>query len=725
MFELKNLNEAQLNAAIQTEGPVIVLAGAGTGKTRVLTNRIANLVENHHVDPYNILAVTFTNKAAREMKERIASLISSDIKKLWALTFHSMCARTLRIELGEFEGLRGDFTIIDDEDRLKIIRDCIKELNYDTKLCKPNAIKQIISNAKNMYSSDLKFESYDYEIASLRKIHPDYYRVIQKYNETLKKENLIDFDDLLLVTLKLFIKRPDILFKYAYRFRYILIDEFQDTNDIQYELVKLLASVHQNIFIVGDQDQSIYSFRGANIRNIDNFMRDFPTYKLFLLEENYRSTNQILKIANNVIAHNKNRVAKVLYTNISDGPLPRYFHAQSAYDETSYIAETISKYAKKGYSYNDFAIMYRSNYISRNMEDILIKYNIPYIIYGGKSFYERKEIKDMVAYLRLIINPNDDFSFKRVVNEPKRKIGDALLSKLGLSAIDNSSSYFKAIDYVGASGVGMNNLIAFKFMILELAEKLNDEEMPFADIIDCIMSKSGYSAMLDSEGDSGIDRRDNIEEFKSVLVEIDEQYSGSRVEKLTNFLYDLSLRTNDDSTDEANDRVKLMTFHQAKGLEYRVVFMMAMEENIFPSSQAIDECNIDEERRICYVGITRAREELFITNAMNRLYAGYTANFNKSRFIDEMGIDNLQVLGQVQRTVMPTYFYSNEDTKKEEKKPELVDMNINVGDKINHKVFGDGIVVSKEENILVVAFSQQYGIKKLMNNHPSIRKITN
>ncbi len=720
MQSAEKLNDRQQEAVFKTDGPVIVLAGAGTGKTRVLTNRIAHLINILGISPYNILAVTFTNKAAREMKERIEKIVDVDLRHLWVQTFHSMCARILRMELVDFEGYNQHFNIIDDEDRVKILRDIIKELNYDPREVKPNDIKAIISKAKNFIEQDYGVNSYDFYIQDLQKRDPISYKIIKKYDEQLKKENLLDFDDLILVTLKLLVNNETTRLKYQNRFSYILVDEFQDTNDIQYLLVSLLAKVHRNLFVVGDQDQSIYSFRGANVGNINKFMDEYKGCEVILLEENYRSTSQILKIANNVINVNKERVSKVLFTKISDGPKPLYFRAQSSYEEAVYVAEKIKKYVDAGYKYSDIAILYRANYVSRNFEDILVKHKIPYVIYGGKSFFERKEIKDMIAYLRLVLNSNDDFQFKRVVNEPKRKIGDALLGKLTAASVANDVSLFEAIDYIQSTGIGVANLIGFKFTILELKEEFEGEYFAFSDIIDHILEKTGYTNMLKEEGETGAERLENIKEFKSALAEIEDFYEGTRIEKLAAFLSDLALRTNDDNKDESDNKVKLMTFHQAKGLEYPIVFMVAMEESIFPSSLSYTPSDIEEERRICYVGITRARKELVITNAKSRFYNGAQSNFPESRFVKEMNMDDLEIIGEIKRTITPVTINSAKLDVKEEPK---VEVSLEKGDKINHKLFGDGVIVSRDGRVITVAFAQPQGIKKLLADHPAIRKI--
>ncbi len=709
-MELDTLNDKQREAVVTTEGPVMVMAGAGSGKTRVLTYRIAHLILDLGILPSNILAVTFTNKAAREMKERIAALTKENVNQMWVSTFHSFCARFLRIELKEYKGYRKNFTIIDADDSLKIIREIMKSEGFDQKEYNPKMIQSIISNIKNLepfFTKDFKLE------ACVNK-------VMDEYNKRLVKENLLDFDDLIGLTLDMLTYNPNILDKYQNKFEYILVDEFQDTNIIQYKLIKLLANKRRNIFIVGDQDQSIYSFRGAKVENIDYFLRDFKDTVQILLEQNYRSTNPILRIANNVISRNTNRIKKNLFTDNKSDELPVYYHTQSSYDEVMYVIDKIKELHMAGYPYHDFAILYRANALSRQFEDMLVRYQIPYTIYGGLSFFERKEVKDIIAYMRLIINNDDDFSFKRAVKEPKRKVGDALIDKLTNAGLENKVSLFKAIDYISTSGIGYNNLLAFKFIILELAEFLSDENTELMDIIDKILDKTGYKQMLQNEGEEGEDRLENVLELKSVLKEASEYYEGTKEEKLSQFLYDLALRTDVDNKNEASDCVKLMTYHQAKGLEYRVVFMVAMEDGIFPSANCKLENELEEERRVCYVGITRAKEKLYITNASTRYMYGSQQYTNPSTYIKEMGMDNLNVIGRAKKLdISDTISYQKKSKPVEEK----VESFISVGDKINHKAFGDGLVVEKNGEVITVAFAMPYGLKKLLASHPSIRKI--
>ena len=616
---LKDLNDAQKEAVLQTEGPVMVMAGAGSGKTRVLTRRIAYIIEQMGVSPYSVLAVTFTNKAALEMKERIANLLGIDTKFMWVSTFHSFCARVLRAEAAHL-GLTytSNFQILDDEDSLKIVKKIFKKLDIGDDI-KPQTIRTDISKSKNL--ADFNIED-PYRLKIFNKVKTEY----DKY---LCENNAFDFDDLLIKTVELFKNNADILNKYQDKFNYILVDEFQDTNKIQFDLIYLLAMNNQNIFVVGDEDQSIYSFRGALVSNIAKFKNVFPLTKLILLEENYRSTKAILDLANKVIKNNNARIGKVLFTKQIDSVRPYYQMFDDNKEEADFVLNKILELREKGYEYKDFAIMYRANYISRNFEDVLIKAKIPYVIYGGFSFFSRKEVKDVVAYLRLILNNDDNLSFLRIVNEPKRKIGGTTLEKLDKLASLNKISLFKAIDLIAN-----NNLTKFKEMILDLKTKV--DEISICDFYDLVLEKTMYLDYLKANDEE--DRIENVNEFKSVLDEAKDTYEGNNSNILANLLLDLSLRTNTDDKSDNDEVVKLMSFHQAKGLEFKVVFMVAMEEGIFPSGNTFSPSDLEEERRICYVGITRAEDRLYLTSCKNRLMYGHYESNPPSRFIREMGL---------------------------------------------------------------------------------------
>lgn len=706
---LQGLNQAQREAVITTEGPVMVMAGAGSGKTRVLTRRIAHLILDKNVYPSQILAVTFTNKAAREMKERVSKLINEDTNYMWISTFHSFCARFLRMEIEHIAPYTNKYQIIDDDDSEKIVRDIIKDLGYDIKDYKPKTFLKYISDEKNEVNP--KFND--------REVEDIFVRVNEIYNKTLVEQNLVDFDDLIILTLRILNECADVREKYQEKFHYILVDEFQDTNYVQYKLIKALGGKYHNIFVVGDEDQSIYSFRGARVENVQKFRQELENTKLILLEENYRSTKSILNIANNVIKNNPSRIDKNLFTSNEVDNSIKYFTGSSSYEEELFIVDEIKKLKLEGYEYKDFAIMYRSNHLSRSIEETLNKYRLPYEIYGGISFFSRKEIKDICAYLRLIISHDDDFSFERIVNEPKRKIGPAMISKLKDNRNLNNQSLFDSIDSLSASGNGYNSLIDFKFTILELEEDLNNNEEALTNIVDKILDKTGYRKMLKESGEDGEDRLENIKELKSLIKEYEDSFPElDRLELLEEMLQNITLKTDMDNKNEDNDAIKLMTYHQAKGLEFKVVFMMAMEEGIFPNQMAMFENSLDEERRICYVGITRAKERLYITNAINRYVFGHQEQHLESRFISEIGHDNLERVGLIKRTI-PTQV----PVKQTEEPKKVVTNDLAVGDVVSHKLFGEGRVVEVKDKIVSIAFAAPVGIKKMLKNHPSISKV--
>ena len=705
---LEGLNESQKLAVTTTEGPVMVMAGAGSGKTRVLTTRISYIIDELGINPYNVLAVTFTNKAANEMKERISKMLSMDTKWMWVSTFHSFCVRILREEIRGLKEYKPGFQIIDDEDGAKIVKEIIKDSNFEGK---PKEILKYISKGKN----GMDFKIHDYEIRNT------YDYVLPRYNKYLIENNIFDFDDLIIKTIELFKRNPDILERYQNKFQYILVDEFQDTNRLQYDLMFMLAQRHHNLFVVGDDFQSIYSFRGARIENINKLRKDFLETKLILLEKNYRSTTEILNLANDVIKKNPNQIKKTLKSNDVNGIMPTYYHAASSYDEVMFVIEKIKKFVNEGDNYSDFAILYRANYISREFEDLLVKNKIPYQIFGGLSFYSRKEIKDMVAYLRLLIYPEDNYSFRRVVNEPKRKIGAAILAKLDNIAEERNISLYEAIDYYTGSGMGYNNLKDFKVVIDTIRNQIDNVRLP--DLIDMILDNTGYRSMLDTFEDEDIERLENIKEFKSILSESDEFYEGTNKEKLSAQLQDLALRTDKNELEDKNS-VRLSTFHQAKGLEFKTVFMVAMENGIFPSDN-IDLLNnneIEEERRICYVGITRAKRRLYLTNSAVRMRFGMTQTLAPSLFISEM---NSNLYENYSKGFAKIIIGNKKEPEKA--KPTITSTGsanpFKAGDKINHKAFGDGVVVSTDGENIKVAFSAQFGIKTLRASHPAIRRI--
>ncbi len=707
-MDLSGLNSRQLESVTTTEGPVMVMAGAGSGKTKVLTTRISYLISELGIPTDNILAVTFTNKAANEMKERIAKMLDINTKGMWVSTFHSFSSRLLRLEIDKLPPYTKYFNIIDDDDSLKIVKEVMKSMG--DLYTEPKEMRKLISKSKNFL---------DFSIKDLEK-RTEFHKVLDAYEARLKSENLLDFDDLIIKTIELLTKNPQVLEKYQNKFQYILVDEFQDTNGLQYKLMSLLAKKHKNIFVVGDDFQSIYAFRGAKIENIQKFQRDFINTKLILLEQNYRSTEEILELANNVIKNNPNQIKKVMFSDNNKGLKPTLYSAFSYYDEIMYVADKIRELVLNGDNYSDMAIMYRANHISRGFEEQLMKYRIPYKIYGGVSFFSRAEIKDMIAYLRLLVISDDDFSFKRVVNIPKRGIGKAILDKLSETAIENKTSLYEAIPLYKGKGQGAEGLKDFKMIMDSI--KATIENSKLTDLIDIILENTGYEDELrrTEDEDTVEDKLNNIKEFKSVLKDTDEESDDSNANKLLALLGDLALRTNNDDTNDGNS-VILTTYHQAKGLEFKNVFMVANEEGIFPSSNTVSDEEIEEERRICYVGITRAKKRLFLTYCSHRRIFGYDTDMERSRFIDEMDKDLLDD-NRIRRK-SSTIVVSKPKEIKKEVETATNDISFRVGDKINHKAFGDGIIVSKDGMTITVAFKQEVGIKKLKADHPSIRKL--
>ena len=704
-MDLSGLNKSQLEAVKTTEGPVMVMAGAGSGKTKVLTTRISYLIGELGVPLDNILAVTFTNKAANEMKERISKILNINAKGMWVSTFHSFSSRLLRLEIDKMPPYTKYFNIIDDDDSLKIVKEIMKEMGdlYTS----PKEMRNLISKSKNFL--DFKIKDIDRRT--------EFHKVFDEYEARLKKDNLLDFDDLIIKTIELLTKFPNVLEKYQHKFQYILVDEFQDTNELQYKLMKLLSQKHKNIFVVGDDFQSIYAFRGAKLENINKFQRDFIGTKLILLEQNYRSTKEILNLANNVIINNPNQIKKTMFSENNFGSKPKIYSAYSSYDEIMYVCDKIKELVLDGDSYNDIAIMYRANHISRGFEEQLMKYRIPYKIYGGLSFFSRAEIKDMIAYLRLLIFSDDNFSFKRVVNNPKRGIGKSILDKLELIANESNLSLYDAIPNYKGKGQGASGLVEFKMIIDSIKATIENYKLP--DLIDVLLDETGYKDELYRTEDEEVaeDKLNNIKEFKSILKDTDEESLDSNVIKLQGLLGDLALRTNNDDNNDGNS-VILTTYHQAKGLEFKDVFMVANEEGIFPSSNTVTDEEIEEERRICYVGITRAKKKLFLTYCNHRRIFGYDTDMSPSRFIDEM---DKSLLDDNKVRKAPVVNYNKPIEKKTVVESNNNDI-INVGDKVNHKSFGDGVVVAKDGMVITVAFKAEFGIKKLKADHPSIRK---
>lgn len=640
---LKGMNDRQAEAVRTTEGPLLIMAGAGSGKTRVLTHRIAYLIDEKMVNPWNILAITFTNKAAREMKER-AMLLNPATQDSLIATFHSMCVRILRRDADHI-GYNRNFTIVDPGEQRTLMKRIMKELNLDPKQWSERTILGTISNAKNDLIDEV---AYDMQAGDF------YTEVVAKcykaYQKELRQSEAMDFDDLIMMTLRLFDQHPDVLTYYQQRYQYIHVDEYQDTNHAQYQLVKLLASRFKNICVVGDADQSIYGWRGADMQNILDFEKDYPDAKVVLLEENYRSTKTILRAANDVIERNKNRRPKKLWTQNEEGEKIVYYQANDEQDESIFIAGKIDELAREGANYKDMAVLYRTNAQSRTIEEALLKSNIPYTMVGGTKFYSRKEIRDIIAYLNVIANPADNISFERIVNEPKRGVGPGSLTKIRDFASAQEMSLLEAADNIMLSGVKGKAAQAV-WDLAQILYRLRGQldEMTVTELAEAVLSETGYMTVLTVQATLEANARiENIQEFLSVTKSFDEKESEEEtgLDKLSRFLNDLALIADTDDGDSEAAEVTLMTLHAAKGLEFPVVFLIGMEENVFPLSRASDnESELEEERRLAYVGITRAEKTLYLTNANSRLLYGRTSYNQPSRFIREISSDLLDYQG--------------------------------------------------------------------------------
>ena len=628
---LKGLNDKQYEAVVNTEGPCLVIAGAGSGKTKVLTHKIAYLIGEKGVHPWDILAITFTNKAANEMKERIEGLVGEAAKDIWMGTFHSICVRILRRFIDRI-GFDSSFIIFDTSDQKTLVKGCLKDLAIDDKMFTDRAVLSEISNAKNEMLEPEQYQARANGDFRKEKIASVY----NLYQKRLRENNAIDFDDIINYTIKILMENEDVLEYYSNKFKYVLVDEYQDTNKAQFTLITLLASKNGNITVVGDNDQGIYSFRGADISNILNFEKDFPGTKIIKLEQNYRCTGNILKAANAVIKNNEVKYKKELWTQNEEGNLPRVYQAQNEYDEGTYIVEQMEHLRREEYyKYSDFAILYRMNTQSRAIEDIFRRENIPYKIIGGLKFYERKEIKDIIAYLRLIQNTSDNLSLKRIINEPKRGIGKTSLDSIEELANNEGISMYKIIK--DAQQYGLNRIYLksrdFINVIEELRQKQKD--LTISELIKLTLKKTGYmQALKDEKTIEAENRIENLDEFLTVAIEFEEQFAENT---LADFLEGITLSSDLDNMEETEDSVTLMTLHSAKGLEFPVVFLVGMEEGIFPGYKSIGEPKeLEEERRLCYVGITRAKENLFLTCSKKRTIFGSTSCNAVSRFLKEI-----------------------------------------------------------------------------------------
>ncbi len=731
---LAGLNDMQQKAVKTTDGPLLIMAGAGSGKTRVLTHRIAYLMTEKQIAPWNILAITFTNKAAREMRERIQGILGSGGDDIWISTFHSMCVRILRRDSDRM-GINRNFSILDTTDQLSVIKSVLKERNLDPKKYDPRSMLGSISSAKNELITP---EEFDNQAGShYEQIVSDIYK---DYQKKLRKNQSLDFDDLIMTTIQLFQRIPEVLETYQRKFQYIHVDEYQDTNRAQYMLVKLLAARFQNLCVVGDSDQSIYRWRGADIANILSFEKDYPQANVILLEQNYRSTKLILEAANEVIKKNSNRKPKKLWTENPQGPKITYYRADSEASEGQFVAGKIKQLVDSGQrKLSDIAILYRTNAQSRIIEEVLLKSNLNYTIVGGIKFYDRKEIKDLLAYLRLIANPDDDISLARVINVPKRGVGSTSFDRIANYAIDHDISIFRALDeieHIGVSARVVNALVEFRELIRNLGNM--QDYLSVTELAEEIIEKSGYRDMLKQEKTlEAQSRLENIDEFLSVTQTFEKQNEDK---SLVAFLTDLALVSDIDKLDEEeqeqSDALVLMTLHSAKGLEFPVVFLIGLEEGVFPHSRSLmEEDEMEEERRLAYVGITRAEQELFITNAQMRTLFGRTSMNPESRFISEIPSELIENLNEQVKKASTSF----NTARRQEKRPPVSrpvvtpsstggdELPWAVGDKAEHKKWGIGTVVSVkgagEGKELDIAFPSPVGIKRLLAKFAPINRV--
>jgi len=698
---LDDLNPVQLEAVIHEDGPLLVLAGAGSGKTRILTYRMAYLIKEKGVNPMDILAITFTNKAANEMKERIAALVGRISRAMWVSTFHSTCVRILRQE-AERLGYSRNFVIYDDNDSVRLTGYCMRDLNIDSKRYPPRKIAAAISNAKNGL---LDPETYAMRaVTYAERVVADVYKL---YQERLYQSNALDFDDLIMVTVNLFQLFPSVLETYQEKFKYILVDEYQDTNLAQYELVRIWAGKHRNLCVVGDDDQSIYKFRGADIRNILEFERDYPECRVIKLEQNYRSTKTILKAANYVMQNNRARKPKVLWTQNDEGDLITRFQGENEHEEATFVANEIEHMVKAKRNYREMAVFYRTNAQSRVLEEIFLRYGIPYKIIGGLKFYDRAEIKDVLAYLRVLSNPNDTVSLKRIINVPKRGIGDTTIAKVDAHALKNNISFYDALrnvdDIVQLSSAAVKNIKKFLVMLDEILEIKEKETLE--NLVKATLDITGYLAMYETEGSMEAENRaENVKEFIGVIKEFEESRASCTLDE---FLEEISLIADIDNYDDDNDAVTLMTVHNAKGLEFNIVFIVGMEEGVFPHIRSMtDSSEIEEERRLFYVGVTRAMEKLYLCNAWSRnLWGGVNYN-SASRFLYEIPYELTEEAAGVDLKAKP---------------PSEIGA-FSVGDDVYHKKFGEGKIVSIKGEEQVTVFFAIEGEKTLLLSYAPLEK---
>jgi DNA helicase-2/ATP-dependent DNA helicase PcrA len=709
---LTDLNPAQREAVLTTEGPVLVIAGAGSGKTRVLTRRIAHLLAAVGAKPPEILAITFTNKAAAEMRERVEQLVGPPARACWVMTFHAACGRILRREAPRL-GYRTNFTIYDSADQLRLTKQCLEELERDPKRFTPRGIHSQISNAKNQLIGPADYASrvasfYDQTVAD----------VYELYQRKLFASNAVDFDDMLYLTVDVLERFPEAQERWQKAFRYILVDEYQDTNHAQYRFLQLLAEKHMNVFAVGDPDQSVYGFRGADIRNVMEFESDFPGAKSIALEQNYRSTNSILEAANAVISNNRERKPKNLWSELGEGEPVRAVEVEDEHAEARYVAAEIARLVEEGYSGSEVAVFYRMNAQSRVLEDVLVRQGVAYQVIGGPRFYERAEIKDLVAYLQVIDNPYDAVSLLRIANRPRRGIGDSTLAKLMSFADDAEMTLWEAMDRCDAAGVGTapaKAVASFRTAVQSLMSAA--EELNVAELIEAVLERSGYLESL--EADRTIEAQGRIENLQELVALAREWLETAAEPSLSAFLQEVSLYSDQDAIRGEGSLVTLMTLHNAKGLEFRAVYLIGMEEGIFPHSRSIEEQGIEEERRLAYVGMTRAMERLTLLHASSRmLYGGRSYNL-PSRFLDELPDRH------VERDRLKPASWSNYGAPRASQVAPRDDVpSLSTGDSVRHGTLGEGVVTRIEAGgVITVRFASDGSERRLMLDYAPLEKI--
>jgi DNA helicase II / ATP-dependent DNA helicase PcrA len=711
---LADLNPAQREAVLTTDGPLLVIAGAGSGKTRVLTHRVAHLLAAHGVKPNEILAITFTNKAAAEMKERVERNLGPIARAIWIMTFHSACGRMLRSE-AERLGYKSNFTIYDQADQVRLVKQCLEELERDPKRFVPRGIHSQISNAKNQLIGPDEYASrvasfYDQTVAD----------VYTLYQRRMFASNAVDFDDMLMLTVDVLQRFPEARKKWANAFRYVMVDEYQDTNHAQYVLLQCLTDVSKNIMAVGDPDQSVYGFRGADIRNILDFEKDFPNTKVIPLEQNYRSTNTILQAANNVISHNRERKEKNLWSDLGEGEPVRVVEVEDEHGEARFVAVEIAARIEEGYSAREIAVVYRTNAQSRVLEDILVRQGIAYQVIGGPRFYERAEIKDLIAYLQVIDNPADAVSLMRIANRPRRGIGDTSIARLVAYADGLGTSLWEAMRHVEEAGLASASgkaVTQFRNVMESLMATASDADV--GTIVEAVLDRTGYLESLEAE--RTIEARGRIENLEELVGVAREYDAGEGERSLSGFLQEISLYSDQDALrgdEEDGGQVTLMTLHNAKGLEFRAVFMIGVEEGIFPHARSIEENSLEEERRLAYVGMTRAKERLVLTHALRRnLYGRSDANL-PSRFLDE-----LPSIGVERERLRPTSWSGYGSRVQQEYAPRTDIPDLSTGDTVRHQTLGTGIVTRIEPGSVVTVRFEDGSERRLMLEYAPLERL--